>query len=246
MYIMGHRSSKKPKRNQVARLNKAGHSRYGLPQTSKCWKQRESMWSEDGIDVASEAHRHQLHSAELLGRPRERWDVIMMDGVDPSVQVSVFVCQKKCWVSNMSKTPNALEISSLLEQVLEVEAQASPHWLSTQPGSTNTRWFTPSFPESSASCRHGDGAAFGSCTQREELSLPRHPGWRRERWRWNSWRRRAALGRMETRPGCSGGTTGSPTGAEKDSQKPWSLGASSLMFHILLLDWVNANEWWLE
>lgn len=41
--------------------------------------------------VAPEAHRHQLQSAEVLGGPGEQRDVIMMDGVDPSIQVRVFV-----------------------------------------------------------------------------------------------------------------------------------------------------------
>lgn len=46
---------------------------------------------QDGIEVAPEAHRHQLHAAQVLGGPGERRDVIVMDGMDPSVQVRVFV-----------------------------------------------------------------------------------------------------------------------------------------------------------
>lgn len=96
MYVMGHRPSKKPKRNQVAwRIrqvvaNMVFHRHPNAENGERPYGQRMAL-EQDGIEVAPEAHRHQLHTAQVLGGPGERRDVIVMDGMDPSVQVRVFV-----------------------------------------------------------------------------------------------------------------------------------------------------------
>lgn len=96
MHVMGHRPSKKPKRNQVARriwqvvADMIFHRHPNAENSDGPHGQRMAL-EQDGIEVAPEAHRHQLHAAQVLGGPGERRDVIVMDGMDQSVQVRVFV-----------------------------------------------------------------------------------------------------------------------------------------------------------
>ncbi|KAL7878916.1 hypothetical protein AOLI_G00098900 [Acnodon oligacanthus] len=70
------------------------------------------------VQVAPEPHSHQLHSTEVFSGPGEGRNVVMVDGVDPLVQVAVLVVSYVPEVLGV-KDKQAVESRNLLCQEVQ-------------------------------------------------------------------------------------------------------------------------------